>query len=326
MMKEIDFEQLDSFCFRKEKMRASVQETVDILNGRNIKICDLVCKNGKLSKSRLEELITELVECLKVYLQYRLSSEIKESEETTQLLDEKTELCFKEFLSCTLSELSLNPYADLADLVDLSFHVRVFSNYIEVLLHYFQRYLLRSSKSETKHARTQDIYRTYVSASENDSDKKSFDFVDYFLWRHFPIDGWQVLGKIMYFSYRMDASEKEIDMMLDILKRQNIKIPQEWLDDYEKDKEFYRDHKHPDHLHALNNDSIVAFWNFLHTEKYLISSEAFANAISGMIDIYTVRHETNILLDSKRFYSVLDQLERISIPDIRTDKKKTEEE
>ena len=321
-MKEISFEQLDTFYFRKEKMRSQTQNTLDTINGRNIKIEDLICKDGIIIEQKRKELIEELMDSLLIYLQYRASSsETGDPEEEKQLLDEKRYHCFSEFLYCALSELAHRPGADLSDLLDLSFRVRVFPYYIDLLMHYLQRHLLRMSEKKKEQQPISDPYEKYVK-SYNSISENHPDFIDSFIWHHFPIDGWEGSGEIMSFSYRMDASEREIDTMLNILKRRNTEIPQKWLVDYEKDRELHRQLKHRFISPRYYNDhNIIAFWNFLHLQESLISSDVFTNAISGMIDIYTIRHETNIYLDFDRFYRSYDRLEKAGISSMKTDKK-----
>ena len=109
----------------------------------------------------------------------------------------------------------------------------------------------------------------------------------------------------------MDASEREIDLMLNVLRRRNVEVPQKWLEDYERDREVYSDRKHHGYLHISNNDHVIAFWNFLHLQEQMLSSEAFENAVSGMIDIYTILHETTVLFDPDRFYEVYDRLDTV---------------
>ena len=64
-MNDISFEQLDSYYFRKDKMRSCIQEVLDTVNGRNTTIRDLICEDGKVSAKKRDAFIDELLECLK---------------------------------------------------------------------------------------------------------------------------------------------------------------------------------------------------------------------------------------------------------------------
>lgn len=309
-MSDISFEQLDSYYFRKDRMRSCIQEVLDAVNGRSMKIRDLICEDDKVSVKKRDSLIDELLECLKIHIRYRLRSrEAKQESEEILVLNEKRVQCLSDFLCCSLDHLARDHRSGLTDLIDLSSKVNICFDYIELLLTCFQKRLIRSSRMIREYSFAPDHYQDYAKLFGFDSAQKSADFVDVFLWHYFPVDGWEGLGNIMNFRCQMDASEREIDLMLNVLKRRNIKVPEKWLEDYERDKELYREHRHHGYDFASKNDGIIAFWNFLHLQECMLSTGAFENAVSGMIDVYTILHETTVLFDPGRFYEVYDRLE-----------------
>lgn len=317
-MKDIPFEQLDPFYFRKEKMRACMQETLDTINGRSEKLSDLIFENGKLSGKKLDGFIKELMECLEIFLSYRLSSKEGSDPKKTEVLNEKQHHCFSNFFYFAISELSIDPEAQLCDLIDVSYRTPIYSNYIELLLHYFEK-RLRSHENRKTNPSARDPYEQFVGIF--DSGHEPFDLIDSFLWHHFRILQPEGISQIMDFAYQMDASQKEIGIMLDILKRHGRKIPEEWLSDYDSDKERYRTRKHPLFDQYSRGEVILAFWNFLHLQSCLRSSEAFINAISGMIDVYAVSTDSSILTDPDRFYTIYDNLQRIRSFSLKTEKR-----
>ena len=309
-MNDISFEQLDSYYFRKDRMRSCIQEVLDTVNGRNMKIRDLICEDGKVSAKKRDAFIDELLECLKIYIRYRLrTGKTKQESEETMMLNEKRVQCLSDFLCCSLDHLAKDQRSNLTDLINLSASVNICFDYIELLLIHFQKRLNRSSRMIREYSFDPDQYQEYAKLYTDDSAGKSADFVSSFLWYYFPIDGWEGLGDIMNFRYQMDASERQIDLMLEVLRRRNIKVPEKWLTDYARDKELYRNQKHHAYFHASQNSDIIAFWNFLSLQEFMLSSRAFENAVSGMVDVYTILHETTVLFDPERFYEVYDRLE-----------------
>ncbi len=308
-MKDISFEKLDTIYFRKERMHSCIQQLLDSINGRSMPIKDLIFENGKLSKKRRDQLIDELMDCLLIYLNYRTGS--KDAEK--KMLDEKRMIALKSFFQCSLNILSYEQGSKLSDLLRLSCSVPIRKNFFDLLVYRFERKILLSSKTSHSDLHGNDYYTDYVRDLQRSSSRWTADFIDLFCFHHFPLDGWDDIGDIQYFQYLMDANDKQIDTMLNILKRNRIAVPSSWLVQYQNDKERYGWIKHPSYVNALRDDDILAFWNFMSLQDQLHSAEAFQNLIAGMIDVYTSLYCTNILSDSDRFYAVYDQLENIQI-------------
>ncbi len=306
-MKDISYEKLDTIYFRKERMHSCIQQLLDEVNGRSIPLKELISENGKPSKKKRGQLIEELMDCLLIYLGYRTDAK---NDPERQILDEKRTECLKSFLHCALDILSHDPQARLSDLIALSYSVPIRKNFIDLLIYRFERTIFVSPDTSIRNLYGNDCYTEYVRDLERSSSKRTPDFIDRFCFYHFPLDGFGDIGEILYFQYLMDADDSQIDMMLNILKRNHVTLPFGWLTGYQNDRQKFAKTRHPSYTRALRDDDILAFWNFLSLQDKLHSVEAFRNLISGMIDVYTSLYCDNMLSDTDHFYEIYDQLER----------------
>ncbi|MCR4855228.1 MAG: hypothetical protein K5908_03575 [Erysipelotrichaceae bacterium] len=291
----------DSFYFRKLKTKRKIQDLLDLMTGRETGIRGLISdQDGNFSQERFEKLLKELIHSLCIYVSYRTfytehKKEYRVPERETEVLDAYRGNLFCSFTACALISLYEDPEATLSAIIDLSSGIQFYPFYEELLLARFQK-LLEAPLTNPVHLKPEaDKYVTYCKEIAYDLNRT--DTIRTFISICYPQSS-DKGGPLLSFRKQMGASERDIDLLLERCASHHIDVPRTWITQYEEEKD-----------NGISEDETeMEKWlhRFLHFQQYAISPQAFTDAISGMIDVWSIEHTGSVYTDPAAFYQIYD--------------------
>lgn len=324
-MQDRTFEQLDSFYFRKYKLKACIQNLLDDVNGRNIKIKPLITDDsGRFSIERAGTLAEALTDCLSIYVSYRTPyrntpgrKAIMEPGDGSEGMISQQEVLsagrkdfFYSFITCALMNLLEEEDPDIARLIDLVSGAPVYRSYRELLASQFKKGPLRfytDSQREGGYDDERDRFELYSKGSFSDGVPYKGDCITFFARSSYISASSPYHGKIADFRYQMMASEKETDELLDDIESDGVRIPDLWISEYEAEKENYREYIPENEEQELYERS---YRTVLHSQDLAVSSAVLEDTISGMVDVFAMRYGGSLLTDADGFYRVYDRVRK----------------
>ena len=328
-LKEISFEDLDSVYFRKRRLKSCIQRMLDAINGRTIEIRVLTTEyDNDFSEDSVHALVRNLMDSLDLYIRYKQSEGPYSPHDLLSLgvdgLNPKRTALFRSFLYLAIIHFMYTD-ADLSDLIDFAADTPVYRSYREFLSSYFKQMYLPQSRSNTV-TRENGVYKIGDRVVELDlfelnaqsfSARRSswLNAIRSTRTAYYGLSGEPRFdNRIMQFRYLTHASETDISQMLDDLAEQHISVPASWIEEYNALEESYREQD----LYEADETSDwqtklleTSIREFLHLQRYASSSEAFSDAIAGMIDVYTVRGGGMAICQQDSFYKIFDNLKKI---------------
>ena len=326
--KEISFEDLDSVYFRKRRLKASIQQMLDAINGRTIEIRALTTDfNGLPSEEGVHSLVKDLMDSLDTYIRYKLTANPDPPRDNgsfnIDVMSKGRALLFRSFLYLAIIHFMYTD-ADLSDLIDYAAGVPAYRHRKEFLFMYFAHMYLPEifddqvtigdfSFHNERYYRPDlfELNARSLNSAQYDwlNDVRSTQRAYYGL-----SDEPQFSNKIMQFRYLAHASEKDIDRMLDDFRERHIEVPEVWISEYEeicetfRDKDLYSFDGPAQWEITLFEDSIT---RYLDLQYFAYPSDVFVDAIAGMIDVYTVRGGGMAITDPDSFYKIFDNIKKI---------------
>lgn len=322
-MNEITFEKCDSIYYRKYRLKACIQDILDSLGGRKIKIKPLVTDDdGSYQDEKLISLVRALMDCLSFYIRYQISYEavpgrvhrfafsdsITDAISRIDVIGPRRYNTIASFISCALKSLSRHDDSDLADLIALASGMTVYPSYKDLLSETFRRYYLERTDSITYDPVRTDQFEIYARDSAPFTSLPSGRHCIKYFTDHIrrPAEISRC-GEIMRFRYDMGASGSEIEEMIEGFKSETVQVPEDWVTAYELEKRDFGDRLNP----GGSSPSIERdLWVYLRTQQLVFSPEIFEDAVTGMIDVYSARHGSEAYSDPDRFYPVYDRIVR----------------
>ncbi|MDO5137185.1 MAG: hypothetical protein Q4D71_01895 [Oscillospiraceae bacterium] len=322
--KEISFDDLDSVYFRKRRLKASIQQMLDAINGRTIEIRALTTDfHGLPSEEGVHTFVNDLMDSLELYMQYKLSDVPYPFRDLQSpgmdVMSPELRSFFRSFLYLSVIRFMYTD-ADLSDLIEYAAEVPMYISYREFLSSYYEqlypshhhaRQLTRENGSNTEGGRPMDRPDLLdVSARNNWLTQVRSTQSAYYGLSNVP----RFSNRIMQFRYLAHASEEEIRQMLDDLKERSVDVPAEWVNEYKELTESLRDTDLYGSVSPTGWESGLlerSISDFLHHPFYANSPEMFTDSVAGMIDVYTVRGGGMAITDPDSFYKIFDNIKKI---------------
>ena len=323
-LKEVSYEDLDTVFFRKARLKSCIQQLLDAVNGRQIEIRTLVTDSrGDFVKENVDSLVRDLMQCLAFYMKYKQSEDNSQSSVTVHYpngldtLNSKRVSLFYSFLYLAVIHLMYTD-ACLSDVADLAAKIPVYGSYRECLASQFEQLYIPASLPEAirdlpGNAGETDMFELNARSLPH---KRScwLETMRDTQTKYYGLSGKPHFDNVITrYRYLTHASEEDISQMLKDLEERNASVPSGWIEEYAEISETYKD------IDLYRSDSTLGWEKdllersineFLHLQHHAISSEVFMDAVSGMIDVYTVRGGSALLSRSDPFYKVFDELKK----------------
>ena len=329
-LEEISFEDLDTIYFRKRRLKSCIQRMLDAINGRTIEIRVLTTEyENDFSEDRVHALVRDLMDCLDFYLRYKQSEGPYAPHDLPSLgvdvLNPKRAALFRSFLYLAIIHFMYTD-ADLSDLIDFAAGAPFYRSYREFLFSCFKQLYLPQYRSNTV-SRENGVYKIgdhrvseldLFELNAHSFSARRSNWLDAVRSTQASFYGLSVDprfdNRIMQFRYLTHASETDIRQMLDDLAEQRVSIPASWIEEYKEIEETYIGQDLYEQNSRLGWEKELlekSIRDFLHLQQYAASSEAFTDAIAGMIDVYTVRGGGMAICRQDSFYKIFDNLKKI---------------
>lgn len=327
-MLEKTFEELDTFYFRKYKLKATIQELLDDVNGRNIKIKPLIEDEiGRFSIERTVALTDALVDCLSTYVNYRTPFKdtpgrksimdpvegFEEKISEQEVLSERRRAFFSSFITCAVMNLRVEEDPDLTRIIELVSGAPVYKSYEELLASQFRKGPLRfftDTLKEGGYDDERDRFELYSKGTFNDGIPYRGDYITFFARSSYINDSSQNHGRIADFRYQMMASEDEMDEMLDEIGASGIDVPAAWISEYEAKKGNFSEYVPGNEEQEMFER---AYRTVLYSQNLATSPAVFEDTISGMIDVFAMRCGGALMTDANGFYRVYDRIGKAGV-------------